>query len=126
MSVSFVLDAGALIALDRHGTRVTTWLAEAQHRGASMICPAGALAQAWRAGDRQANLARLLKHPRTFIVALDGRAARRIGILAAYTGATDVVDLSVALTARDHDAVVVTSDPLDIAAIDPSLVLIAV
>ncbi|MEP6653910.1 MAG: hypothetical protein ABJA82_11150 [Myxococcales bacterium] len=49
-------------------------------------------------------------------LALDAEASRRKGALAASTsGARDVVDGHVATIALDRDAVVLTSDPEDIA-----------
>ena len=49
-------------------------------------------------------------------LALDLEASRRIGVLAAAApGARDVVDGHVAIMALDRDAVVLTSDPEDIA-----------
>jgi predicted nucleic acid-binding protein len=47
---------------------------------------------------------------------LDSEASRRIGLLAAAApGARDVVDGHVATIALDRDAIVLTSDPEDIA-----------
>lgn len=126
MSDVLVLDAGALIAIERPSARVVRLLRRAQDDGAVLLCPAGVLAQVWRGGARQARLAALLKDPATTVLPLDAVTARRIGALAAVTSCSDVVDLSVALAARDHDAIVVTSDPEDIAAIDPTLTLISV
>ena len=126
MSDVLVLDAGALIAIERSSARALRVLQRAKEDGAVLLCPAGALAQAWRGGARKARLAALLKDPATTVLPLDALTARRIGVLAALTSRSDVVDLSVALAARDHDAIVVTSDPEDIAAIDPTLTLIAV
>jgi hypothetical protein len=48
-------------------------------------------------------------------LALDSEASRRIGVLATVPGARDVVDGHVAIIALDRDAVVLTSDPEDIA-----------
>jgi predicted nucleic acid-binding protein len=53
--------------------------------------------------------ARLLELP------LDPIASRRIGTLAQATSAKDVVDGHVAMIALERDAVVVTSDPEDMA-----------
>jgi predicted nucleic acid-binding protein len=126
MSVSLVLDAGALIALERRSPEVVAALSAAHRRGVMVLCPAGVLAQAWRGDGRQARISLLLKHDLTVVLPLDELTSKRVGRLAARTGSSDVVDLSVALAAKDHNAVVLTSDPGDIAAIDPGLVLIAV
>jgi hypothetical protein len=42
----------------------------------------------------------------------------------ASTGSTDIVDVSVAICASDRGHPVITSDPDDIAAIDPALMLV--
>jgi hypothetical protein len=46
---------------------------------------------------------------------LDREASRRIGVLAAAVGSKDVVDGHVAMMALDLDAIVLTSDPDDLA-----------
>ena len=76
----------------------------------TVILDAGALIA------RQAPLARLLRSDLLEELALDAFASRRIGALAAATGATDVVDGHVALMAADRQAIVVTSDPNDLVA----------
>jgi predicted nucleic acid-binding protein len=73
------------------------------------------VAQVWRGGGRQARLARFLASDLVTEVSLDPEAGRRIGVLAAASGSRDVVDGHVALIALDRDAVVLTSDPEDIA-----------
>ncbi len=97
---------------------------EALASGATLAIPAGVLAQAWRGGARQARLARLLRSSVCTVVPLDRRSALRIGARRAATGGTDVVDASVALCARDLGHPVVTSDPDDLRALDPSLTLL--
>jgi hypothetical protein len=91
---------------------------------AELAIPAGVVAKAWRGGAPQVRIAKLLQLQVTSIVALDTKLALRVGGKCASTGATDVVDVSVALCARDRGQAVVTSDPHDIAAIDPSLTLV--
>ena len=76
----------------------------------TVILDAGALIA------RQAPLARLLRSDLLEELALDAFASRRIGALAATTGANDVVDGHIALIADDRRAVVVTSDPNDLVA----------
>ena len=77
---------------------------------------AAAVAQVWRGGSRQARLARLLASDLVAELALDSEASRRIGLLAAAApGARDVVDGHIAIITLDRDAVVLTSDPEDIA-----------
>jgi len=91
---------------------------------AELAVPAGVLAQAWLGGARQARIARLLRASVTSVVPLDTRMALRVGARCAATRTTDIVDVSVALCASDRGQPVITSDPDDIAAIDPSLTLI--
>jgi len=77
---------------------------------------AAVVAQVWRGGSRQARLARLLASDLVSELALDSEASRRIGLLAAAaSGARDVVDGHIAIIALDQDAIVLTSDPEDIA-----------
>lgn len=119
------LDAGVLIAAERGGHRAVALLARALERSGLRL-PAGVLAQVWRAHPRQHRLHRLLSDERVQVVPLDREEALLIGALCARTGATDVVDVSVVTSARSVGGVVVTSDPDDIAAIDPDLAIISV
>jgi hypothetical protein len=91
---------------------------------AELAIPAGVVAQAWRGGARQVRIAKLLQLQVTSILALDAKLALRVGARCASTGSTDVVDVSVALCASDREHPVVTSDPGDIATIDPTLMLV--
>ena len=112
---TFVLDTGALIALDRGDRQIWTDLFSA-HEAAAVQVPTGAIAQAWRDGSRQARLSQAIKMCDE--VPLDGQIAREAGTLCGQTGTTDVVDASVAVTAaqaaRGDDVGVVTSDRSDI------------
>jgi len=60
-------------------------------------------------------------------VLFDGQVPNVPGVAArcAATGVTDVIDVSVALCARDRGHAVVTSDPGDIRAADPSLTVLS-
>jgi len=110
-----VLDAGALIALERgeREARAYVFLAEQGH--ATLVTSSAVVAQVWRGGARQVRLARLLTSDLVTELPLDTDASRRIGALAAAVGAADVVDGHVAVIALERDAVVITSDPDDIA-----------
>lgn len=113
---ALVLDAGALIALDRND-RVAWAMLRVTADDAGMVqVPAGAIAQAWRDGRRQALLSRALRHCDE--VPLDGPLARAAGMLCGHASTADVIDASVALTAsgisRHADVAVVTSDADDI------------
>jgi hypothetical protein len=48
-----------------------------------------------------------------------------VGAWCAVTGLADIVDVSVALCAKDRGHPVVTSDPDDIHAVEPSLTLLS-
>jgi predicted nucleic acid-binding protein len=76
---------------------------------------AAVVAQVWRGGSRQARLARFLGSDLVNEIALDPDAGRKIGVLAATIGSRDVVDGHVAMIALERDAIVLTSDPDDIA-----------
>lgn len=113
----FTLDAGALIAFDRNDRRVVVLIARARERTAPLSVPAGVVGQVWRDGRRQARLARLLAA--CDIVSLDDRAARAAGQLLGVARASDVIDASVVLCARQHRQRVLSSDPEDLRALDP-------
>lgn len=59
-AVTAVLDSGALIAIDRRERAVGAKLRILRIRGAPLRTSAAAVAQVWRNGSRQANLARVL------------------------------------------------------------------
>lgn len=112
-----VLDAGALIAIDRADRRVIRLLELADE----IHVPAGALAQAWRNPARQVRLARVVSAASVTIHPLDGWGARACGQLCAATATSDVVDASVVLVARVVDGVTITSDPDDLILLNPRL-----
>ena len=120
------LDAGALIALDRDDRRVIVLLARATEMGARITVPATALAQAIRQPSRQARLARLVRQPTTDIVPLNGPDATAVGVLLAATRTSDIVDAHVVICARRAQQVIVTSDPSDLARLDPAARLVVV
>lgn len=121
-----VLDAGALIAVERGSTRVIALLERLVDSGGRFVVPAGALAQAWRGGARQARLAKLLTDHRTVVDALDARLARSAGEVCGAAGTSDVVDASVVLAARARRAPVLTSDPDDLRHLDPRAAIFTV
>ena len=125
MTRGFCLDAGALIALDRGQRGVVHLLERAHAEGASIDIPAPVIAQVWRDG-RQARMARLLGADGVVLVDLDAETARAVGVMCGLRGVADVVDAHVALHARRRDLAVLTSDPDDIAALDPTLTILTV
>ena len=120
------LDTGALLALERGDSRVRALLRRALESGIGFSVPASVVAQSWRGGPRQARVARLLGDPAVDVPPLDDTTARAVGLLWGRTGHPDVVDVHVALHAREQGQTVVTSDPDDLRTIDPTLSLIVV
>lgn len=124
MTRGLTLDAGALIGLDRGDRRVLALLVRAQETAARITIPATALAQAVRNPPRQARLARLVRQPTTDVVALDRLDATTTGRLLAASATSDVVDAHVVACARRAGQPVVTSDPDDLLALDPTLTVV--
>ncbi len=91
-----------------------------------MIVPATALAQAVREPARQARLAGLLRQPQTKIVHLDRADATSVGRLLAASRTSDIADAHVVVCARRAGTAIATSDPDDLARLDPSAVLVRV
>ena len=111
--MSLVLDAGALIALDRNNRNVWAMLRIASDDAQIVQVPVAAIAQAWRNSSRQVLLIRALRHCEE--ITLDAPAARAAGLLCGRSGTADIIDASVALTAaglgRRIPVSVLTSDP---------------
>lgn len=122
----FTLDAGALIAVERHAEKVRAVLRKVEAAGAKVQIPAGALAQAWRDDPHQHALRVLLKRDHVDVVSLDLRAALAAGALCGASSTHDVIDASVVVCAREHGSVVITSDPDDISTLAPELELMTV
>ena len=122
-----VLDAGALIALERDDERMVAVIDEVYLRRVPTYIPAGVVAQVWRGHPRQHPIAKLLKSELIRVMPLDDETARRVGLVLRGTGASDVTDGHVALLASSiGNAVVYTSDPDDILAINPKLRVVTV
>lgn len=116
-----VLDAGALIALEKEDRFARGLLRQALEASKPIVVPAGVIAQVWRDPRRQARIARLIASETTEVDPLDRDTAKVVGALCGRSGTSDVVDASVVVSARLHGAVVVTSDPADLLSIDPTL-----
>ncbi|MGE4428417.1 MAG: PIN domain nuclease [Solirubrobacteraceae bacterium] len=106
-----VLDAGALMAVERGDRDMIGRLRLAHGRGDEVVTHGGVVGQVWRGGARQARLAAALQG--IDIRPLDGTLGRRAGSLLAATGGRDVIDAAVALLAGDGDEIT-TSDPDDL------------
>lgn len=109
---ALVLDAGALLAVDRDDRAMIARLSAAQRGGLELRSNAMVVAQVWRdQRGRQVNLARLLR-------AVDVRAVkpsdgRNAGVLLAESGTADPIDATVVLLAAPGDRIL-TSDPGDL------------
>ena len=109
---ALILDAGALVAVDRDDRAVVARLRVAQQHGLELRSNAMVVAQVWRdRSGRQVNLARLLQAVDVRAISQrDGRAARA---LLGAAGTSDPVGATVVLLAAPGDRIL-TSDPGDI------------
>ena len=125
-AAGIVLDAGALIALDRGDKRMIALLQRALVQGRAFRVPAGVVGQAWRDGRVQVTLARFLRSEEVEIIPLDEQLARSCGELCGASNSRDVVDASVVIIARERRDPIVTSDPNDLRRLDPAAPIIPV
>lgn len=125
-AAGIVLDAGALIALDRGDKRMIALLQRALTQGRDFRVPAGVVGQAWRDGRVQATLARFLRSEEVEIVPLDEQVARSCGELCGATDSSDIIDASVVILARERRDPIVTGDPDDLRRLDPAAQMIVV
>ena len=125
-AAGIVLDAGALIALDRGDKRMIALLHRALAQGRAFRVPAGVVGQAWRDGRVQVTLARFLRSEEVEIVPLDEHLARSCGELCDAVNSADVIDASVVILARERRDPIVTSDPNDLRRLDPGAQIIPV
>lgn len=102
-----VLDAGALIALERNDRAMWAVLKLAALDGSDVLVPSAALAQVWRGGAAQAQLSRALDH---CVIASFDAVARPVGELCGRAGTSDICDAQVALVAARRGDVLYTSD----------------
>jgi hypothetical protein len=109
--MALVLDAGGLIAVDRLDRKVGAILRVAQQEKMSVRTSAAVVAQVWRSGSLQANLARVLAGIEA--ASLDSVTGRSVGEVLALSSTADVVDGHLGIIVRSGDNVL-TSDPKDI------------
>ena len=110
--MSYILDAGALIAIDRGSRSLMALLKDELAADRFAVTHGGIVGQVWRAGGaRQAALARALVSVR--VLPLDVELGRRSGSLLARARRSDVIDAALVLLASDGDTIL-TSDPDDI------------
>ena len=109
--MALILDAGALIAVERSHRATIARLVRAHEDEETVVTSAAVVAQVVRNRARQVTLERVLagvdERP------LDSDAARLIGQLLASSRSSDVVDAAVALLAKAGDELL-TSDPDDL------------
>jgi len=112
--VKAILDAGALVAIDRRDRAIGARLRVLQQRAMPLRTSAAVVGQVWRDGRKQANLAHVLAG--VGVEPLGAGEGKKIGELLKQTGSADVVDAHVALLVGPGD-LVLTSDPGDIRAL---------
>jgi predicted nucleic acid-binding protein len=120
-----VLDAGALIALERGDQRVAGLLERALALGSRVFVPATVLAQVWRGGPRSARLSRLVDASE--VDSLDEARAKEVGVRLSLRSAS--ADAHVVCCAIEVRAAIATSDQGDLRALagpDDPLVLVPV
>ncbi|MGH3775902.1 MAG: hypothetical protein ACRDRR_09220 [Pseudonocardiaceae bacterium] len=123
--MNLVLDAGALLAIDRRDRRMGALLRVAQQERIAVRTSPAAVAQVLHHGARQAHLARVLAGVAT--PPLDLRIGRFLGALLATSRTRDVVDAHVVSLAHTGD-LVLTSNPeklqhlLDALSVDATVV----
>lgn len=101
-------DTGVLLAAERNDRKMWQIHAGLVDEKVVPVIPAPVLAQAWRGGPRQANLARFLRTCQT--EPMSEEQARSIGALAGKSGHDDIVDVAVVEGAIRRGDGVVTSD----------------
>jgi predicted nucleic acid-binding protein len=109
--MALVLDAGALIAIERRDRATIARLVRAHEEAEPVVTTAVVVAQVIRKRARQVTLERVLAGVEEF--SFDSEVARRVGQLLSSSGTSDVVDAAVALLASPGDEVL-TSDVSDL------------
>jgi hypothetical protein len=109
---ALILDAGALVGVDRNDRAVLARLAAAQRNGLELRTNPMVVAQAWRDRQgRQANLGRLLQAVK--VQPISDQDGREAGELLGQAGTADPIDATVVLLANPGDRIL-TSDPDDL------------
>ena len=109
-----VVDAGALIAIERGDRFLLSCLQDARDGGGRAICHGGIVGQVWRGRGLQARLASALEA--IDIRPLDAALGRAAGVLLARARMADVVDAALVALAGSGDQIF-TSDPEDLEAL---------
>jgi predicted nucleic acid-binding protein len=108
---ALILDAGALIAIERDDPVAYKKIQNALRVGRPVRTNPNAVAQVWRDGGKQARLAKTLRVVE--VVPITREDGVRAGELLGATRTKDVVDATVALLAKSGDEVY-TSDISDL------------
>lgn len=109
---SVLLDAGALVAVERRDRTLIANLKAAGEAGERLRTNAAVLGQVWRGGSgRQATLAKFLQT--VDVLPVDIELGRKAGMLLGMAGVSDVVDASLVAMANHGDRIV-TSDVDDL------------
>lgn len=109
---ALILDAGALIAIDRDDRAVAAQLRVASRNGLELRTNAMVVSQVWRdTRGRQAALAQLLHA--VDVRSIDQGTGRDAGELVGKAGTSDTIDATVVLLANHGDRIL-TSDPADL------------
>src|SRR5437764_13663901 len=107
--MSTVLDADALVAVDKRDRRLGAMLRVLQREGVPVLTSAGVVAQVWRDGRREANLARIL--PGVDTTAIDDGAAKKTRELLKQNRSDDLVAANVALLLQPDDQILTRAAP---------------
>ncbi|HBX78367.1 MAG TPA: twitching motility protein PilT [Acidimicrobiaceae bacterium] len=99
-----ILDAGALIAIDRNDRSMWVRLKGLHSAGERPVTHGGVVGQVWRGGSRQARLATALSG--MDVRPLDESLGRKAGELMALAGMSDVVDAALVALANDGDEII--------------------
>lgn len=102
--MTLVLDAGALIALDRNERAMWVRLKALLDAREVAVTHGGIVGQVWRGGSRQARLATVLAG--IDVRPLNEHLGRAAGELMGTTRTADVVDAALMLLAADDDEIV--------------------
>jgi predicted nucleic acid-binding protein len=112
VSIPYVYDAGALLAIDGNDRRMWVIQHLAIEEGRRLLVPAVVVAHAWRDARRQVQLGRFLHSCEIIPVGLE--LAKAAGVLCGKAGTRDVVDATVVAIALSYGAIVFTGNPDDI------------
>ena len=105
--MALVLDAGGLIAVDRLDRAVGAMLRVAQQDKIPVRTSAAVIAQVWRNGPHQVNLARVLAG--VDAATLDGATGRSVGEILALSNTAEVVDGHLGLVVQSGDTVLTSN-----------------